>query len=167
MNVVDIGIISITFVSCCISVIRGLIKEVVSLSSWVLAFIFSSHYAGSFSEMLQGSIGNKTVSFAVALVTIFVFVLVLGLIINCTLGFILSRTGLGPFDKALGIFFGFLRAVIIICILVFIGMVTDVKNSDLWQDSDLIPNYIQVINWLGMDNIIDINSIKNSGLDVI
>ena len=46
-------------------------------------------------------------------------------------------------------------------------MVTDIKNSDLWQDSDLIPNYIQVINWLGMDNIIDVNSIKNSGLDII
>ena len=107
MNVIDIGIISITFISCVISVLRGLIKEVVSIASWTMAFFVSTRYAQPISVKLHSSVGNETVSFAIALVAIFVFVLILGLILNISLGFIISKTGLGPFDKVLGIFLVF------------------------------------------------------------
>ncbi len=167
MNVIDIGIISITFISCVISILRGLIKEVVSIASWTMAFFISTRYAQTLSTKLHSSVGNETVSFTISLVAIFVFVLILGLILNILLGFIISKTGLGPFDKVLGIFFGFLRAIIIISIFVFIGMITDFRKSELWQDSKFIPNFIQVIDWLGMDDLVDLDAIKDNNMKML
>jgi membrane protein required for colicin V production len=167
MNAIDIAIIIITFISCIISVIRGLFKEVISLASWVFAFILSTKYASELSEYLFSSIGNKTVSFAISVLTIFVLVLIIGITINMLFGFIITKIGFGPFDKVLGIVFGFLRAVIIVCVLIFIGMLTDFRKHELWVKSSLIPNYMQVIDWLGMDDMIDIDEIQKKNLELI
>ena len=164
MNVIDFAIITVMFISCLISLLRGFIKEAVSLASWVLAFSLSSKYAADFSSVFSGSISNPTVRFGLGLVVIFVFVLVIGLIINKTLGLVVSKIGLGPFDKVVGIFFGFTRGVIIVCVIVFVGMMTSFKNDNLWKKSELIPNYIQVIKWLDVDAS-DLPDLKKSNFD--
>ncbi|MEE3003152.1 MAG: CvpA family protein [Pseudomonadota bacterium] len=167
MNIIDISIIVIMLISCFISVLRGLFKEVISLASWVLAFVLSVKYASYVSDVFLGSISNKTISFTISLVCIFVLVLVIGIILDKIFVFILSKTGLGPFDKVLGIFFGFTRGVTIVCILVFIGLITNFKHDSLWQGSILIPHYIQVIKWFGVDSMIDLDSIKKSNFNLI
>ncbi|MBT4885235.1 MAG: hypothetical protein HON55_03680 [Legionellales bacterium] len=166
MNVIDFGIIAVMSASCIISLLRGFIKEVVSLVSWILAFSLSTKYAHDFSSAFSGSISNSTVRFGLALVLIFVFVLVLGLIINKTLGFVVSKIGLGPFDKVIGIFFGFIRGVLIVSVIVFVAMMTSFKNDKLWKKSELIPNYIQVIKWLDVDAF-DLPDLKPGNFDMI
>lgn len=153
MNIIDFSIIGALTISCIISLMRGFIKEVVSLVSWLLAFTLSISYAEKAQQLFAGSIHNVTVRFGLSLALIFIFVLLIGAIINKILGYIVTQTGFGAFDKIIGLFFGFIRGVLLICIVIFFAMMTSVEHAKLWKRSELIPHFIAVIDWLDIDNL--------------
>ena len=151
MNVIDFSIVGVLLVSCVISLLRGFVKEVVSLASWVLAFAISTSYAEKGQQVFVGTIHNPTVRFGLSLVLIFILVLLIGAIINKLLGLVITKTGLGPFDKIIGLFFGFSRGVLLVCTVIFFAMMSNIENSMVWKRSELLPNFISVIDWLDVD----------------
>jgi membrane protein required for colicin V production len=153
MNIIDFSIIAVLTVSCIISLLRGFVKEVVSLASWILAFTLSTSYAEKGQHVFAGSISNPTVQFGLSLILIFILVLLLGAIINKLVGLVISKVGLGPFDKIIGLFFGFTRGVLLVCTVVFFAMMSNIENSLVWKRSVLLPNFISVIDWLDVDPI--------------
>lgn len=148
MNIIDFSIIGVLCISCLISLLRGFVKEVVSLASWVLALTISTNYAEKGQKLFVGTIDNATVRFGLSLVLIFILVLLIGTIINKLLGLMVTKTGLGPFDKIIGLFFGFTRGVLLVCTVIFFAMMGNVENTRVWKRSELLPNFISIIDWL-------------------
>ena len=83
---------------------------------------------------------------------IFVFfgTLFVGGLINRLLARVIKISGLGGFDRFLGIFFGLARGALII--LVFIAVcyyLVPVQNDRWWKESALIPHFVNLVEWLG------------------
>lgn len=146
MNEVDVAILVITGVSSLFGLWRGLIKEVLSLVSWVAALVLARVYSEPLAGLLANLIENETVRYVTAFAILFVMVMMLGTLLIHLISKMLTITGLKLVDRLLGGAFGVARGLIIVLVTLFITSVF-VSETEQWQQSRLIPHGLAVIEW--------------------
>ncbi|MEQ8953809.1 MAG: CvpA family protein [Gammaproteobacteria bacterium] len=146
MNQIDVAILIVTALSCLFGLWRGLIKEVLSLLTWVAALVIARVYSEALSGSMTGFIDNDSVRYVTAFVLLFMVVMMLGTGITHLLKKLLTVTGLRLADRVLGGAFGILRGVVIVLVIVFITRVF-VSETEIWRQSSLIPYSIAMIEW--------------------
>ena len=71
--IADIIILAVMGVSLVFGLFRGLLRELLSLVSWILAFWIAYRYSASVAQILDKALQNPTLSQAVSAVFVFVF----------------------------------------------------------------------------------------------
>ncbi|MCP4492838.1 MAG: CvpA family protein [Gammaproteobacteria bacterium] len=148
MSWLDLAIIGIILVSTLISLVRGFIKESISLASWVMAGFIAFRYFASLAEMLLPYIESPTLRTGSAFSILFVSTLIIGAIINFMASQMVSRTGLSGTDKTLGMVFGAARGVLIVTMVVLLFGLTPMPSEPWWQDSTMVPYFTNLASWL-------------------
>ncbi len=138
MTYVDFGILAIVLVSCIISVVRGFVKEAISLATWVLAFWVSFMFSDKLASLLPAGLEAPTLRWALSFIALFLATLLVGGLTNFLLSTFVQRSGLSGTDRSLGIVFGFLRGVVVVIALVLLAGRTTVPQEAWWRDSLLI-----------------------------
>lgn len=145
MNWIDFVILGVIGFSALISLVRGFVKEALSLIIWASAIFISNHYyerlAVYFTKIDEGLFRKGA-----AVVALLVATLVVGAVLNYVIAQLVQKTGLTGTDRVLGVVFGALRGVLIVAgALFFIDAFTTIPGSDWWQDSLLIPEFSRII----------------------
>ncbi len=148
MNGLDWIIVAIIVVSGAISVIRGFVKEAISLATWVLAFWIAAVFAGKLALLLPPSLEGETLRWAVAAVSLFMATLLVGGLTNFLVATLVEKTGLSGTDRALGVAFGVLRGVVIVALVLHIGGETVLRGDGLWDGSRLRGYFEPVSRWI-------------------
>ena len=102
IDYINIGIIVF---SVLVSLLRGFVREVMSLASWVVAFFIASNFYVYLAGLLT-SIESLYLRNGVAIAILFIASLIVGGIVNYVLGQLVDRTGLSGTDRLLGACFG-------------------------------------------------------------
>jgi len=137
MTGVDLAIAFIFIVSILVGVIRGFIKEALSIISWIMAIWLGLTFCHEAGELIGQYVnipaeGFRTwAGFALVFVgTLFVFSM-----INFAVTKLLVRGPIKGTDRVLGIGFGFARALAIVVLLMIVGRGMGMSNAQWWLDS--------------------------------
>ena len=145
---VDYAILGILLISSFISLVRGFVKEALSLVGWVLAFWVSLSFAVPLSKLFESSSDDPTLRLIIAFVALFVLSLIVSSVINFFASRLVQRTGLTGTDRFLGVIFGFLRGALLVSVLVLLAGLTTLPKEDWWDDSFLLFRFQAIAVWI-------------------
>ena len=148
MSWLDIIIIGVIALSALISLIRGFVKESISLISWIVAGIIAFRYFSPMAGLLEPYVTSPTVRGVVGFAILFISTLVIGAIVNFIMSQLVSKTGLSGTDKALGVVFGGARGVLIVTMIVLLASLTPMPEAQWWQDSAMVGFFQQLAEWV-------------------
>ncbi|QQD16763.1 CvpA family protein [Spongiibacter nanhainus] len=148
-NWADWVIVAIIVVSALISLLRGFVKEALSLLSWALAFFVAVAFHQPMVSLLESSVGKPYVRDILAYVILFAGTLVLGSLATYLISMIVKRTGLSGTDRLLGMIFGTARGVIVVLASVILlpSLLSGIQQDEWWRSSQLIPEFLLMTDW--------------------
>lgn len=141
LNWVDYVIISIIGLSTLISLIRGFVREALSLGVWLVAFFVAFKFSSSLAPSLQSYISSETFRFAAAFSLLMLGSLIGGAIVTHFLSLLIHKTGLSGTDRLLGVLFGLCRGIFLVVILLMIGQLSNLQRQPWWAASQMIPQF--------------------------
>ena len=139
MTIFDYLLLFILGCSVAIGLFRGLIKEIVSLLSWILALIIANAYGGDLAALLPQAIPGQAMRLIIAFIALFIGVRLLMMLLAMALDSLLEAAGLTLADRALGALFGLLRGVVIVLAAVLVCGMTAIPQQDFWKKAQLRP----------------------------
>ena len=161
MSWLDLLILGIIVLSALISLVRGFVKESISLISWIIAGVLAFRYFPAMSELLEPYLSAPTIRSITAFGILFVSTLIVGAIINFIMSQLVSKTGLSGTDKALGVVFGGARGVLIVTMTVLLASLTPIPEAQWWQDSAMVGFFQQLAEWI--KGIIPVDTVDKFG----
>ncbi|MFN2644713.1 MAG: CvpA family protein [Burkholderiales bacterium] len=135
MTWVDYAVLAVLLLSIGWGLWRGLVREVMSLASWIIAFLAANLFAARLAELLPRSIARGEYRSLVAFIVIFVVVLIITTLGSIWLAKAVRAAGLGSLDRTLGAFFGLLRALLIMVAAALVAGFTRLPATPAWKDS--------------------------------
>lgn len=130
-------VLAILLASMVVSMMRGLVREVLSLTAFAAAFIVAIWWGPWFYDALTPYIEMGLLRMAVGYLGVFIGVLLVVGTINLALGTLIKSTGLAPADRGLGAVFGLARGLLIIMILVVAAGYTPLPAEAWWRNAML------------------------------
>ncbi|VAX76896.1 Colicin V production protein [Serratia symbiotica] len=145
---VDYVIIALIGCSVLLSMIRGFLREAMSLLTWGCALFITSHfysYLAGYFTLFEDELVRK----AIAIMILLIAPMGIGAISNYVISTLVEKSGLSGMDRMLGICFGMLRGVLIVAaILFFLDTFTTLSQGPDWQKSQIIPQFSHIIRWV-------------------
>ncbi len=148
MHWVDIIVFVIIGFSVVIGLFRGLVKEAISLATWILGVWVGLSFSSMLANKLPFQLGDQTVQVVIAFAILFLAILVAGGIVNYLIGQLVDKTGLSGTDRLMGLVFGFLRGGLIVAIMVLLATLTSMPNEAWWNQSLTLPYFHDAAAWL-------------------
>lgn len=139
LNWADFAVIAIILLSTLISLIRGFIKEAVSLATWVIAIWVSLTYTPFVATHLVELVDVPSLRLGIAGLVLFISVLIVGALVNYIIGQLVEKTGFSGTDRTLGAVFGVLRGVLVVALIVILAGLTPIPQDPWWKQSTLLP----------------------------
>ena len=137
MMLFDYAVLAIVGFSVLLGVIRGFVREVIALASWVVAFVVAGAYGGAVAPLLARQIPDDNWRVLAAVVAVFVVVLVVINIVAMLASKLIKSAGLGVEDRLFGSVFGFMRGVVVVLVLVLGAGLTVLPRQPVWKDAML------------------------------
>ncbi|MCK8514848.1 CvpA family protein [Methylonatrum kenyense] len=155
MNWLDLAILAVIALSIVISLVRGFVRETLSLAVWIAAIWIGLRFAEPVAVLMEGVIASPTLRIGAAFAVLFVGVLIAGGILGYFASLLVGRTGLSGTDRFIGLFFGLARGVLVIAVLMLAAGLTALPREAWWQDSVLVEQLTPWVCRVGVEDWLD------------
>jgi len=139
MNGLDIIFLFLIGSSVLYSVIRGLVREVFSFLSIILGFFGASYGYLPMSDWLRRWVENETLAQILAFVILFILIALSINLLGMVLIRLVKKMDLSWADRLGGAGFGFLKAILLIAIILFVLTAFLPPKSKLLSESKISP----------------------------
>lgn len=151
----DYAVIAVVGISILLSIIHGLAREILSLASWVVAFMVAQIYASDVALLLPAALAQPSLRLLAGFLSVFLVVLVAMALLAMALSGLIKSAGLGLADRALGAVFGFVRGLAIVMIAVLLAGLTGLPRQPEWRHAMMSAPLVTLANlvklWLPDD----------------
>lgn len=144
----DYVIFAVLGVSAVVGVVRGLVRELLALLSWVVSVWLAFQYAETVASSLGPYIESPEIRYVVALTVIFVVSLLLLSMTSIILVKLLTWAGVAGTDRTLGGLFGLARGVAVALVIIFILRLTPAAGKPWLNNSILVPYFEPIYEYL-------------------
>ncbi|MEW7849288.1 CvpA family protein [Massilia aurea] len=139
MTIFDYLVLFVLIASVVISTLRGLVKEILSLVGWIVAFVVANAYGAQLAPLLPEVIPGATARLMVAFIALFLGVRILMGLLSMAIGAVVAATGLSLADRGLGGLFGLARGIVIVLAAVILCGLTSIPQQAFWRDALFSP----------------------------
>jgi len=139
MTWLDYAVIGVFAVSLVAGAWRGLVREVLSILGWVIAFLAANLFAGPLGPAMPAAIPNPELRIAAAYVAVFVASLMVTALAGLLVSRLVKAAGLGGVDRMLGAVFGAARGLLIVLAGALLAGLSSVPQKAFWRDSASAP----------------------------
>ncbi len=140
MTWLDYGILAVLLLSVLWGIWHGLVREVISLAGWVIAFLLANQFAAPLAKMLPDSLPRPEWHVMIAFVAIFLFMVTVTTLTGVLLSKFVRKAGLGGLDRGLGGLFGLARGWFIALVFALLAGLTTFPLQPAWKDSFFGPS---------------------------
>ena len=135
MTVFDLVVIVVVAISIGFSIWRGLVREVLSLLSWVAAFWLAKLFAAVVAGWLPSSWSHQGLRIAIGFVAVMLVSWLVLSLVSALVVHLVKVAGLTASDRMLGAVFGLVRGLLIVVILVLLGGMTSEPREPYWRNA--------------------------------
>ncbi len=148
MTAADVLIALIVLGSTLLGLLRGFVREAVSLAFWILAIWAVWKFGPIVEPHLGGLLADSKVAPWIGRLVVLVLVLLIGWATGMMLTHFARSAGLGPLDRAIGLLFGIVRGMVLMGLMIIGGELLHLNQEDWWGRSKLVPYGEAVGDWL-------------------
>ena len=139
MTAFDYILLVLLIGSMLISLTRGLVKEVISLVSWIVAFYVAINYGEVLEPWLPHAISGDVLRVIVAFVVLFIGTRIVMMFLAKLASLMLRASGLTFMDRFLGALFGLAKGALIALALVLVCGMTRIPRQPFWRNAMFSP----------------------------
>jgi membrane protein required for colicin V production len=144
---VDAVVLAALVLSLGLGIFRGLVREILSLSSWIISIWLAYVYGDDLAIVVVPWVESERLSGLIGYVVVFVTVLVLLSLVGALLLKLFRIAGLSGTSRLLGGLFGFLRGLVIVTVLLFSAEWTPATSQAWFRDSQIVPYFDVPLTW--------------------
>ncbi|KMN77973.1 membrane protein required for colicin V production [Chromobacterium alkanivorans] len=137
MTIFDYIAIAIIAGSILVAMMRGLVAEVLSLGSWLIAFWCAKQFSPVVSAFLPGELSSEGLRLVAGFVAVFFLAWLATALLRVTLTGMLDSVGLGGVNRLFGAVFGLARGLVLVTALVLVGGLSDLPRQPMWRNAVL------------------------------
>ena len=135
MTLFDLAVLAIVGLSVLLSVIRGLVREVLALAAWVVAFLAANMLAATVAPWMPEALPSEELRLLAGFLCVFVGVLIAMSVLAMLASKLVKSAGLGLEDRLLGSAFGLARGLLVVMILVLLAGLTSLPRQAVWRNA--------------------------------
>jgi membrane protein required for colicin V production len=148
MTPADVVIVLVLLGSTIIGLLRGFVREAVSLVFWVAAIWAAWKFGPTVEPHLGGVLADPAVAPWVGRLCVLVLVLLIGWLVAMLLSYFTRSLGLGVMDRVIGLLFGIVRGLVLVGLMIIGGELLHLNQEVWWGRSKLVPYGETVGDWL-------------------
>lgn len=164
MTAFDYCVLAILGISVVLSLVRGVVRELVSLAGWIVAFMVANSFAAQFAPMLPSLITGESLRMLLAFAALFLATLLAMGLAAMAASALTKTAGLGLADRFLGSVFGFIRGLLVVLLIVMAAGLTALPQEPFWRKAmlsgPLEMAVMMAIPWLPQDLSRHINFVR-------
>jgi membrane protein required for colicin V production len=142
----DFALLGILGASTLLGVFRGLIKELLSLVAFGLAFLAAIWWGPGLADLaMLGWIGHDYLRLGISYAALFAGTLLGVGLVNMAMAAMIKSTGLSPADRGLGAMFGLVRGALLVLVLVVLAGYTPLPEETWWRQAMFSEQVVGII----------------------
>ncbi|HWE06998.1 MAG TPA: CvpA family protein [Rhizomicrobium sp.] len=111
---VDLAVVGVVVISTILAVVRGFVRETLSIFSWAAAALATLYFGPAATALLRAHISTPLAAPLIAYIGIFLVVLIALSLVSHLLSEAVRRSRIGALDRSLGVPFGILRGLALV-----------------------------------------------------
>lgn len=148
MPIVDILIVSAIVVSMIIGVVRGFVKEAISIAALLFAIWGALYFGPSVGDIAESWLKAEEMQTWFGRILVFAIVLSVGGLAGWGISKLVRLSVLRGVDRLLGSFFGAARGILLVAVAILAGRFAGLDNDNWWLKSNTIPYFEVVGEWI-------------------
>ncbi len=146
----DIIVISVMLISGILAMVRGFLREVLSILSWVAAAGVTVYFYKQALPLVQTYISQEMAATAATVAILFLGTLLIASIITARISDLVLDSRIGALDRTMGFAFGLARGLLLMVVaFLFFNWLVPVKAQPVWVlDAKSRPTLQSIGDWL-------------------
>lgn len=150
-TLLDIGLLTIMLISGLLAMVRGFMREILSIAAWATAAAASLFaYSSKLLPLAQDAIKNDTLAKIAVVLGVFIVTLIVVSIITTRISDSVLDSRIGALDRTLGFLFGLARGLLIVAVaLIFYNFFVQEKGrGDSVNQAKSLAVLLRVGEWV-------------------
>ncbi|WP_416192925.1 CvpA family protein [Nitrobacter sp. TKz-YC01] len=132
VTILDLVLLGVMLISGLLAMIRGFMREILSIASWGIAALATLYSFQKFLPFAKNYFNNDTIAAAAVIGGVFIGTLIVISILTTRISDMVLDSRIGALDRTLGFLFGLARGLLIVVVafLFFTWLVPDKQRPD-------------------------------------